>query len=63
MAKLLLDMPSKVVCKNCGKAGYVYYMKDSEFIAKCINCNHYIRKGDYPMAVLDRATIIQGEKQ
>ncbi len=46
--------PSNKVCPKCGTGGYVWYLDDSEYIAKCTNCGHYFREQDFPMCVLDK---------
>lgn len=48
-----LSYPSNKICPKCGTGGYVWYLDDSEYIAKCINCGHYFCKEDFPMCVLD----------
>lgn len=45
---------SNKICPRCGTGGYVWYLDNSEYVAKCINCNHYFRREDFPMCVLDR---------
>ena len=49
-----LTYPSKKACPKCGMGGYVWYLDDSEYIAKCINCGHYFHNDDFPMCVLDK---------
>lgn len=49
-----LTYPSNKICPRCGTGGYVWYLDDSEFVAKCTNCGHYFRKQDFPMCVLDK---------
>ena len=44
---------SNKVCPVCGIGGYVWYMDNSMFIAKCTNCGHYFHKNDFSMCVLD----------
>lgn len=51
-----LTYPSNKICPRCKTVGYVWYMDNSEFVAKCINCGHYFHKGDFPMCVLDGET-------
>ena len=42
-----LTHPSNRRCPKCGVWWHVWYLdEDSEFLAKCINCNHYIRKDE-----------------
>lgn len=48
-----LSYPSNKICPCCGTGGYVWYMADSEYVAKCTNCGHYFHKEDFPMCVLD----------
>ena len=50
-----LTYPSNKICPRCGTGGYVWYLDNSEYVAKCTNCNHYFRKDDFPMCVLDGA--------
>ena len=45
--------PSNKICPQCRTGGYVWYTSDSEYIAKCTNCNHYFHKEDFPLCVLD----------
>lgn len=47
--------PSNKICPKCGTGGYVWYLDNSEYVAKCTNCGHYFRREDFPMCVLDRA--------
>lgn len=58
-----LTYPSNKICPRCGKGGYVWYMDNSKYVAKCTNCGHYFRKEDFPMCVLDRTekTITKGD--
>ena len=51
-----LTYPSNKICPRCGTGGYVWYMDNSEFIAKCTNCGHYFRKDEFPLCVLDGET-------
>ena len=47
--------PSVVKCPTCGESGYVYYIAESDLdYAKCTRCGHYLRKGERPMATLDK---------
>lgn len=48
-----LTYPSNKICPRCGTGGYVWYLDNSEYVAKCINCGHYFRREDFPMCVLD----------
>lgn len=50
-----LTYPSNKICPRCGTGGYVWYLDNSEYVAKCTNCNHYFRREDFPMYVLDEA--------
>ena len=50
-----LTYPSKKICPRCGTGGYVWYLDNSEYVAKCTNCGHYFRREDFPMCVLDEA--------
>ncbi len=50
-----LTYPSNKICPRCGTGGYVWYLDNSEYVAKCTNCGHYFRKDDFPMCVLDGA--------
>lgn len=50
-----LTYPSNKICPRCGTGGYVWYLDNSEYVAKCTNCNHYFRREDFPMCVLDEA--------
>jgi len=50
-----LTYKSNKVCPRCGIGGYIWYMDNSEFVAKCTNCNHYFRKDEFSMCVLDKA--------
>ena len=49
-----MTYPSNKVCPLCGTGGYVWYLDNSEYVAKCTNCGHYFRREDFPMCVLDR---------
>ena len=49
-----MTYPSNKVCPRCGTGGYVWYLDNSEYVAKCTNCGHYFRREDFPMCVLDR---------
>ena len=49
-----LTYPSNKICPKCGTGGYVWYLDDSEYVAKCTNCGHYFQKEDFPMCVLDK---------
>lgn len=49
-----LTYPSNKICPRCGTGGYVWYMDNTKYVAKCTNCGHYFRKEDFPMCVLDR---------
>ena len=49
-----LTYPSNKICPRCGTGGYVWYMDNSKYVAKCTNCGHYFRKEDFPMCVLYR---------
>ena len=51
-----LTYPSNKICPRCGTGGYVWYMDNSEFIAKCTNCGHYFCKDEFPLCVLDGET-------
>lgn len=51
---VLMTYPSKKICPKCGTGGYVWYLDNSEYVAKCTNCGHYFRREDFPMCVLDR---------
>ena len=33
----------------------MWYLDNSEYVAKCTNCAHYFRREDFPMCVLDEA--------
>ena len=46
---------SNKICPRCGQGGYVWYLDNSEYVAKCTNCGHYFRREDFPMCVLDEA--------
>ena len=48
-----LTYPSNKICPRCGTGGYVWYLDNSEYVAKCTNCDHYFRREDFPMCVLD----------
>ena len=48
-----LTYPSNKICPQCKTGGYVWYLDNSEYVAKCTNCGHYFRKEDFPMCVLD----------
>jgi ribosomal protein L32 len=48
-----LTYPSNKICPRCGTGGYVWYLDNSEYVAKCTNCGHYFRREDFPMCVLD----------
>lgn len=48
-----LSYPSNKICPCCGTGGYVWYMADSEYVAKCTNCGHYFHEEDFPMCVID----------
>ena len=50
-----LTYPSNKICPRCGTGGYVWYLDNSEYVAKCTNCGHYFRREDFPMCVLDEA--------
>lgn len=50
-----LAYPSNKICPRCGTSGYVWYLDNSEFVAKCTNCGHYFRREDFPIYVLDEA--------
>lgn len=50
-----LTYPANKICPRCGTGGYVWYLDNSEYVAKCTNCNHYFRREDFPMYVLDEA--------
>lgn len=50
-----LTYPSNKVCPKCGTGGYVWYLDNSEYVAKCTNCGHYFHREDFPMCVLDEA--------
>ena len=50
-----LTYPSNKICPRCGAGGYVWYLDNSEYVAKCTNCDHYFRREDFPMCVLDEA--------
>ena len=52
-----LTYKSNKVCPKCGIGGYIRYMDNSEFVAKCTNCNHYFRKDDFTMCVLDKDVV------
>lgn len=47
-----LTYQSNRICPQCG-SGNIWYLDKSDFVAKCLNCNHYFRKEDFPMLVLD----------
>lgn len=49
----MLSFPSNKICPCCGTGGYVWYLKNSEYVAKCTNCGHYFREEDFPMCVID----------
>ena len=40
---------SNAVCPKCHKAGYVYYLGNSKYVAVCTNCNYYMTKEDFPL--------------
>lgn len=48
-----LSFPSNKICPFCNTGGYVWYLNDSEYVAKCTNCGHYFHKEDFPLCVLD----------
>lgn len=48
-----LTYPSNKICPRCGTGGYVWYLNNSEYVAKCTNCGYYFRKEDFPIYVLD----------
>lgn len=48
-----LTYPSNKICPKCGTGGCVWYLDNSEYVAKCLNCSHYFRREDFPMYVLD----------
>lgn len=50
-----LTYHSNKICPQCGTGGYVWYLDNSEYVAKCTNCGHYFRREDFPMCVLDEA--------
>lgn len=50
-----LTYPSNKICPRCGTGGYVWYLDNSEYVAKCTNCGHYFRRKDFPLCVLDEA--------
>ena len=50
-----LAYPSNKICPRCGTGGYVWYLDNSEYVAKCTNCAHYFRREDFPICVLDEA--------
>lgn len=49
-----LTYPSNKICPRCRTGGYVWYLDNSKYVAKCTNCGHYFQKEDFPMCVLDR---------
>ena len=49
-----LTYPSNKICPRCGTGGYVWYLDNSEYFAKCTNCGHYFREQDFPMCLLDK---------
>lgn len=48
-----ITYPSNKICPQCKTGGYVWYLDNSEYVAKCTNCGHYFREEDFPMCVLD----------
>ena len=48
-----LFFPSSMMCPCCSTGGYVWYLKDSKYVAKCTNCGYYFQEEDFPMCVLD----------
>ena len=48
-----LSYPSNKICPRCNTGGYVWYLQDSEYVAKCTNCGHYFHEEDFPMCVID----------
>lgn len=50
-----LTYQSNKICPRCGTGGYVWYLDNSEYVAKCTNCGHYFRREDFPMCVLEEA--------
>lgn len=48
-----LIFPSNKICPCCSTGGYVWYLNDSEYVAKCTNCGHYFHKEDFQLCVLD----------
>ena len=49
-----LTYPSNKVCPKCGVGGDVWYLDNSEYVAKCTKCGHYFREQDFPMCVLGK---------
>ena len=41
--------PSNSICPKCHKSGYVYYLEDSDYVAKCFNCNYQITREEFPL--------------
>ena len=51
---ICITYPSNIECPNCKKRGFVYYLgSNSKYVAKCINCFHFITREEKPLATLD----------